>query len=72
MAYIHYTSGTPGAQLITTGELRLKQKYLLRHSGRTTTYNVSALLLTLFSKFRRHMLEDFIHCLVNYLSDTCY
>ncbi|CAB3989487.1 Transmembrane 231 [Paramuricea clavata] len=39
MAYIHHTSGIPGAQFITTGELRLKQKYLLRHSGRTTTYN---------------------------------
>ncbi|XP_028392056.1 transmembrane protein 231-like [Dendronephthya gigantea] len=39
MAFIHQTSGIPGAQFITTGELRLKQKYLLRHSGRTTTYN---------------------------------
>ena len=43
MAYVHHTSGIPGAHFITTGELRLKQKYLLRHSGRTTTYNVSAL-----------------------------
>jgi hypothetical protein len=49
MAYIQHTSGIPGAQFITTGELRLKQKYLLRHSGRTTTYNVSAL----FSDFHR-------------------
>ena len=42
LAFVHHTSGIPGAQFITTGELKLKQTSLLRHSGRTTTYNVSA------------------------------
>ncbi|XP_046842475.1 transmembrane protein 231-like [Xenia sp. Carnegie-2017] len=43
MAYIHHSSGAPGAEFVTIGELRLKQKSLLRHSGRSTTYNTTVI-----------------------------
>lgn len=43
MAFIQYSSAIPGTQFYTTGELKLKQKSLLRHSGRTTIYNTSVI-----------------------------
>lgn len=39
MAFIQHSSAIPGSQFYTVGDLKLKQKSLLRHSGRDTTYN---------------------------------
>ena len=41
MAYFHYVSASVGGALNTVGDLKLKQKQPLFHSGLDIRYNVS-------------------------------
>lgn len=43
LAYVHFSSAVPGAQLFVSGDLRLQQKAPLPHRGLYNIYNVSVI-----------------------------